>query len=133
MDGITLLVLAAITVVVLFFLYRANEIFCVSVRDGRVLVVRGAVPPPLLNGMADIVRRDRVVRGTIRAVKSEGHARLVTRGLGEGTTQRLRNAFGTHPIHKLRAASAPKVKNLGQMLGIAWLAWALLGSGRSDG
>jgi len=74
-----------------------------------------------------VVRRERVDRATIRAMKGDGHARLVASGVSEGTAQRLRNVFGTHPIQKLRAASTPKVRNVGQVLGVAWLAWMLLG------
>lgn len=109
---------------------RVNEIFCVSVRDGRTLVVRGAVPPGLLAGISDVVARERVARGTVRAVRAQTHARLVTSGMGPGTTQRLRNVFGHHSVQKLRAAALPGPKNLGQWLGVAWLAWLLVGRGR---
>ncbi len=127
MQLATILVVAVAVVLVLVVLGRANEIFCISVRDGKLLVVRGAVPPALLHGFADVVRRERVDRATIRALKGDGHARLVASGVSEGTAQRLRNVFGTHPIQKLRAASMPRVRNVGQVLGVAWLAWMLLG------
>ena len=127
MQLATIVIVAIAVLVGLVMLGRANEIFCISVRDGKLLVVRGAVPPALLHGFADVVRRERVDRATIRAVKGDGHARLVASGVSEGTAQRLRNVFGTHPIQKLRAASAPKVRNVGQVLGVAWLAWMLLG------
>lgn len=118
-------VIAVAAAVVYFALSRANELFCISVRDGRVLVIRGAVPPNLLHSLADIVRRQRVERGTIRAIRASGHARLLTSGIDEGTTQRMRNAFGINSISKLRAASRPSARNLGQWLGITWLAWLL--------
>lgn len=127
MQLATLLIVAAAVVLVLLVLGRANEIFCISVRDGKLLVVRGAVPPGLLHGIADVVRRERVDRATIRAVKAEGHARLVASGVSDGVAQRLRNVFGTHPIQKLRAAPVPKARNVGQVLGVTWLAWMLLG------
>lgn len=104
---------------------RRNEIFCVSVRDGRTLVVRGAVPPGLLHGISDVVARERVARGTVRAVRAQTHARLVTSGMGADSTQRLRNVFGHHSVQKLRAAALPGPRNLGQWLGVAWLAWLL--------
>ncbi|MBX7194947.1 MAG: DUF3634 family protein [Sandaracinaceae bacterium] len=127
MDLVSLLVLVVIAAIALAFLSRANELFCISVKDGRLLVVRGAVPQGLLLGLKDVIQRDRVKDATIRAVKADGHARLVAAGVADGTAQRLRNVFGTHPIQKLRAAPAPKAKNLGQVLGVAWLAWMLLG------
>ncbi len=109
---------------------RSREIFCVSVRDGRCLVVRGRINASLLEGLADVAARAKIERGTIRAVKGEQHARLVFRGVDDGTAQRLRNVFGHHPVQKLRSAPLAAKRNLGQMLGVAWLAWLLLEVGR---
>jgi hypothetical protein len=121
-------ILAGLVFVVVVLLgARANEIFFVSVRDGRCLVVRGRIPGVLLEGISDVVLRSRVARGSIKAVRGDGHARLVVGGMDEGTSQRLRNVFGTHPIQKLRAAQRPSHRNLGQLLGFAWLAWLLVG------
>ncbi len=110
---------------------RLGELFCISVRDGRCLVVRGRIGGNLLEGLADVVARAKVQRGTIRAVKGEHAARLVVRGIDEGTAQRLRNVFGTHPVQKLRQAPLVKNRNLGQLLGVAWLAWLLVSIGGS--
>lgn len=109
---------------------RLNEIFCVSIRDGRCLVIRGHVSPALWRELTAVVRLARVESGTVRAIKQGGRPRLVTRGLDEGTTQRLRNAFGTAGFGGAKASAStpsPSGRNLGQMLGIAWLAWLLLG------
>lgn len=112
---------------------RTREIFCISVRDGRVLVVRGRITGSLLDGIADVVRRASVKRGSVRAVRGEHHARLVVRGTDEGTAQRLRNVFGHHPVQKLRSAPVASRRNLGQILGVAWLAWLLVELGRRNG
>jgi hypothetical protein len=88
--------------------------------------VRGRIPPALLGAFADIVRGAGIARATLRAVRGPSHARLVVRGVDETTTQRLRNAFGIHPIHELRAAPDPTRRNLGQWLGWSWLAWLLM-------
>ncbi len=114
-------------VAVVLFGMRANEIFFVSVRQGRCLVVRGRIPGVVLEGLADVVARSRVARGSIRAVRGDAHARLVVRGMDQGTTQRLRNVFGTHPVQRLRSAGPAADRNLGQLLGFAWLAWLLVG------
>ena len=111
-------------------LERMREIFCVSIRDGRCLVVRGRVSASLLAGIADVAQRSGVRRGTVRAMKGEHHARLAFHGIDDGTAQRLRNVFGHHPVQKLRAAPAMTKRNLGQMLGVAWLAWLLVELGR---
>jgi hypothetical protein len=124
------LVVGAVVAIGFVLWSRMNEIFCISIRGGRTLVVRGAVPPSLLHGIADVVSRERVVRGSVRAVKGATHARLVTSGIDDGTTQRLRNVFGTHSVQKLRSAGVPGPKNVGQWLGIAWLAWLFVGRSR---
>jgi hypothetical protein len=64
-----------------------------------------------------------VRRATIRAVKQEQGARIVASGLDEGREQRLRNIFRLYPISNLRAAPVVAKPSLGQVLGIAWLAW----------
>ena len=117
----------AIVAVVIFFAWRAAEIFCVSVRDGRALVIRDRVPPALLRAIREIVgSQPEVAHGTIRAVRGEHGARLTASGaIDEGRLQRLRNAFGLFPTSKLRAASPVARPTLGQLLGIAWLAWLL--------
>lgn len=123
MPIIVLLVLA----VAGFFLWqRANELFCLSVRDGETLLVRGRLPVGLQQGLSDVVRRAGIRSGTIRGVRASSHARLVTRGIDERTTQQLRNVFGLSSVQKLRAAALPSSRNLGQILGWAWLAWLLL-------
>jgi len=114
----------------LLVLDRMGEIFCISVRDGRCLVVRGRIGGNLLEGLSDVVARAKIRRATIRAVKGEHHARLVFRGIDDGTAQRLRNVFGHHPVQKLRSAPLAAKRNLGQMLGFAWLAWLLVELGR---
>lgn len=126
-DVLAWIVIGAVAVGAWWFLSRANEIFCVSVRQGRMLVVRGRLPVALLHDFEDVIRRARVQRATIRAVSTQSHARLVVSGIDEGTAQRLRNVFGHHPIQKLRAAPLPGQRNVGQLLGIAWLAWLFVG------
>ena len=117
-----LLVLAGLG---LFFLVvqRMNELFLLSVRNGKVIVVRGRVPAGFLRDVRMIVRG--VPKATIRGVKSESHARITGSGLDEYVLQRLRNAFGHHPAARLRAAPGITRPNLGQVLGIVWLAWLL--------
>jgi len=117
----------AIVAVVIFFAWRTAEIFCVSVRDGRALVIRGRVPPALLRAIREIVAsQPEVTHGTIRAIRGEHGARLTAGGaIDDGRLQRLRNAFGLFPTSKLRAASPVARPTLGQVLGIAWLAWLL--------
>lgn len=110
----------------LAWLSRQSTLFVLSVREGRVLVVRGGVPTGFLSEARDVIQRARVQSGTIRAQKGENACRLAFSGdIDEGTQQRLRNVFGRFPAAQLR--HAPRIKNptLGQILGVAWLAWML--------
>jgi hypothetical protein len=127
MTSMTPWIVVGVVVLVVFLAMRAGAIFCVSVRDGRALVIRGRVPPPLLRAIREIIAsQPAVARATIKAVRGEHGARLTARGaIDEGRIQRLRNAFGLFPTAKLRAAAPIARPSLGQVLGIAWLAWML--------
>ncbi len=125
----------AITIGVLLFLLiafhastRGSELFFVSVRKGKAIVVRGRVPGSLLDAIVDVTKRAGIQRASIRAVRSASHARLVTSGVDERTEQRLRNVFGTFPMARLTSAPPPSARNIGQILGLAWLAWLFLDS-----
>jgi len=126
-PAMTTWLVAAVVVLVVYFAWRSAEIFCVSVRDGRALVIRGRVPPALMRAIREIVAaQPAVARATIRAARGENGARLTARGtIDEGRVQRLRNAFGLFPASKLRHAPPIARPTLGQVLGIAWLAWML--------
>lgn len=104
---------------------RAREICVLSVRSGRLLVMRGAVPASLLEALADVVERQRSERGTVRILRDGGGARLESSGLDPFAAQRARNVLGTYPLARLLAVGTRRERNLGQRLGIPWLAWYL--------
>ena len=120
-------VIVAAVVAIVFFAWRSAEIFCVSVRNGRAIVIRGRVPPALLRAIREIVgAQPEVSRATIRASRGDHGARLTASGaIDDGRVQRLRNVFGLYPTSKLRSAPPVTRPTLGQFLGIAWLAWML--------
>jgi hypothetical protein len=110
---------------------QAGELFCVSVRHGRLLLVRGRAPGGLLADLAEVVGRPPVERATIRAFRTPQGAQLVVSGsIDEGRAQRLRNVFGIYPMSRLRSAPVDHERTMGQVLGIAWLAWILDRSAR---
>lgn len=118
--------LALVVIVALFAVWwwtRTQELFCISVRGARALVVRGRVPGTLVTELADAVRRSGARSSTIRAMKTERGGRLVASGVGDGTLQQLRNIFGSYPMSRLRQAPAIERPTLGQIAGITWLAW----------
>jgi hypothetical protein len=123
------LALLALLVTALLALYvsasRARELCVLSVRDGRLLMMRGALPPSLLEAIRDIVHRTGAPRGTIRLVRDGDRARVDAQGLEETVVQRVRNVVGTYPMPRLLAGAQASPPNLGKRLGIAWLAWRM--------
>ncbi len=124
-----MLVVPVVVAVVLFLVWldRQRELFCLSVRDGKVLLVRGRVPGGLLSDFKDAMAASpRVARATIKAYRAEGGAELVVSGrIDDGRAQRLRNCFAIYPLSRLRAAPAPSERSIGQLIGVVWLAWLL--------
>jgi Protein of unknown function (DUF3634) len=111
-------------VVMVWWLTRVGELFYISVRGGKVLVVRGRVPVSLLQEIKEIVANPVVRRGAIRASRTEsGGALYCTGDIDEGREQRLRNTFMLYPASRLRQAPAIARPTLGQLAGVAWLAW----------
>ena len=103
---------------------RRTELFYVSVRSGRLLVVRGRVPTGLLQDLAEIVKEPVVRSGSIRVFRGVHGAELACRGdIADGPEQRMRNALMLYPTSKLRHALPVPRPTLGQVVGIAWLAW----------
>ena len=124
MDSSGLAAVVIVMAVFLWYLSRKNEFFRVSIRDGRVLLVRGRIPMGYLDDLRDVSRH--VPRGMVRAVKDAGQARLIiSSSVDEVTAQRMRNTFAIYPVVKLRAARPLANLNAGQVLGIEWLAWRL--------
>jgi len=119
------LVVVAVVVGIWWF-SRTSELFFVSVRDGKCLVVRGRVPVSMLQTFQEAVADPVVRRGSIRAAKTESGGQLHCSGdIDEGREQRMRNTFMLYPASQLRQAPAIRKPTLGQLSGIAWLAWML--------
>ena len=116
--------LAVVIVVAVWWFTRMSELFYISVRDGKALVVRRRVPVSMLQEFKEAVADPKVVRGSIRAFKTETGGQLICSGdIGDGREQRMRNTFMLYPASQLRHAPAIKQPTLGQLSGIAWLAW----------
>lgn len=109
---------------------RARQLCVLSVRAGKLLVMRGGLPGSLLEALADVVARGRTERATLRVVRDGERARLDARGLSPETLQRARNVLGTYPLVRLQNAPRPRDRNLGQVLGLPGLAFWLRGRAR---
>jgi hypothetical protein len=106
---------------------RAGEVFRLSIRYGRCLMVRGRLPATLRHELCAIASEAKVKRGRLRGIRRGGQTQLVAEGLPDGAAQRARNVFGLHRGPELRAGGQPDDPNLGQRLGWDWLAWKLAG------
>lgn len=104
---------------------RARELCVLSVRAGRLLIMRGALPPAVFQALADVVERAQTARGTIRIKRDGERGRVEARGLDDHALQRARNVIGTYPLVRLLAGARAGTPNIGQRLGIAWLAWRI--------
>jgi hypothetical protein len=86
---------------------RANELFFLRIRDGRISVRRGRIPQRLLDDMTDVVRQ--VEGASLRGVVEGGRPRLYAEGeLGPEQKQRLRNLIGTWSTAQIRQAPRPR-------------------------
>ena len=126
--------LLVIVGVAAFFIWsmRQRELFCLSVREGKTLLVRGRVPGGLLSDISDAMRASPPIRrAKIVAYRGEGGVQLDLSGtIDDGRAQRLRNILGIYPMSRLSAAPIANDRTIGQILGIVWLAWMLDRSGR---
>jgi hypothetical protein len=95
--------LVFLVLLVIAFLYfaRSNELFQITVRNGKQHVERGYVPPGLLGDFADVLRG--VKDAKIRALKLGGRAELRLSGdIDETVAQRLRNVLGLYPLTRFK-------------------------------
>lgn len=100
MDLVYVAGLFGLIALVLWAATRHNEIFRVAIKNGRVTVLRGRVPPSFLGDLREIVKH--VPAGTVRALKQGGEGRLVVSSeIDDRTAQRLRNAFAISPAKRL--------------------------------
>jgi hypothetical protein len=103
------LLLLVVTVPVVVGLMRANELFCLRVRDGGIRIVRGRIPQRLLDDIADILDAPPVTQGTLRGVSEDGRVRIYADlDLTDGQRQRLRNVLGGWTAIQVRNAPRPR-------------------------
>jgi hypothetical protein len=113
-------VFGALLLVGYLFWLRAQELFCIQIKDGKQTVTRGYVPTGLLNDFGSAVRGVKI--GEVKAHKAENGARLSFSGdVDAGVAQRLRNIFGLYPVARLRAPHIDKRKTVSDVFNVAWL------------
>jgi len=103
-----LLILVLMSIPLAISLRRANELFYVTVRDGKPTFRRGRLPQRLLDDISDVVKKPKVKKASIRVVKERGRPRAIISGeLPSATRQRLRNVVGAFSTAKLEAGGRP--------------------------
>lgn len=100
-----LLIVALILTVVLWLwgINRAQRLFVLSIREGRIARSSGRIPPRLLSEIADIVDRAGLVHGRIRGIVRDGKPVLLFEGeMSAGTQQQMRNVLGQFTTGEIR-------------------------------
>lgn len=117
------LVLGSLLVVVfglLTVLTRAHEVFCVSVRAGRALVVRGRLPADALASIAAIAGGADAV--LVRGFDREGDLVVEVQGVSDQVALRMRMRLAELTPEGLGALEPPPT-TWWRMLGFVELAW----------
>ena len=74
------LVLLVLAIPLVVALMRANELFYIRVRGGKVRVARGRIPQKLLNDLAEILRDPPMDEGALRGVSEDRRVRIYPEG-----------------------------------------------------
>ena len=99
-----LALLFPIVLVAALVLRRANELFALGMRNGKLALLRGRLPPALFGELAEIVEREPLHGGEIRVSSEGGAARLVLYGTAQPSLeQAARNVLGRYQIPQIRA------------------------------
>jgi hypothetical protein len=121
---VTILLLLAGGAALLWF-FGSRTLFKLSIKGGDLLVVSGRVPVRFLQDVREVIADEKLSSGSVSAVARDHGTSLAFSGIPEGPQQRLRNAFRLYPAADVRHAPPIAKPTVGQMLGIAWLAWLL--------
>ena len=128
MEYLGIVVLMVVVITLLTVLFRANELFCVSFRRGKALVVRGNLPGPALAAFRDVLNHPVADNALVKGFATD-EVRLTVAGVGDEQTQRLRNAF--EPFSRDQSVRTHDTRRTWwQHVGFVWLAWWM--EGRDD-
>lgn len=103
---VPLLLVVVVGVPLVIAFSRLGELFVLRVREGRVQVVRGRIPPRLLDDIRDVIHRSDTGDGLLRAVVEDSRPQIRPKGtsLSPAVRQQLRNVLGQWSLAKIRAA-----------------------------
>jgi hypothetical protein len=87
-----------------YALRRANELFALTARAGKLELLRGRLSPALFAEFADIAEREQLDQVEIRVLSESGAPRLRLVGAPHPLLeQALRNVLGRYPVSQIRA------------------------------
>jgi len=99
--------LGAVCLILLAFgvaLRRANELFALRARAGKLELRRGRLSPALFAEFSDIAQREQLDGAEIRVLSEAGSPRLLVQGSSNpALEQALRNVLGRYPVSQIRA------------------------------
>lgn len=91
------LVITLLIAVIFWWYSRANEIFRISVHNGKIVKLHGKIPTSLLEDFRGIVAQPVVSNATIYAYHNQVSFQLSISGVEDkNQEQRLRNVFYLH-------------------------------------
>jgi hypothetical protein len=99
------LLLLLLSIPLVLALVRANELFALDYRSGKLRVRRGRIPHGLLTDIGDILRNAGVDEADVRGVVVDGRAKVYIQGqVPRPVRQRLMNSASLWPVAKIRNA-----------------------------
>lgn len=122
MKALAIVALIAVGLAAYWWLRRQRELVVLSVRHGKMLVVRGQASSSMLQDFAAALKNTE--RGEVEVLREDRGAQLYADGdIDEFLEQRLRNILRIHPAAAFRAPAQKEKTTLVRLLGFVWLAW----------
>lgn len=111
-------------------LSRAHELYCVSVRRGRALVVRGALPQSALVELQSLLGTS-PSEVLIRGFDREEGLQVDVRGATAAQERTIEEVLGALTVEDLPPI-LPRDRTWWRIAGFVWLAWWMDGRDRDD-
>lgn len=129
--GLGLGILLVLVLTLLTALSRAHELYCVSVRGGRSLIVRGSLPASTQDEIDKLFASSASDEVVIRAFDREGEVHLNVSGATDTEVRWLERLLGGLGPDDL-PPPLPWQRTWWRFLGFVWLAWWIDGRNRDQ-
>jgi hypothetical protein len=89
----------------LFAISRARHLFALRIRKGKIVSVKGRIPPTVVGELADVFK-DTTTSGTLTGSSERGRVRVDFSGkITDNVMQRARNVVGMFPLSRFQGQS----------------------------